>query len=315
MRIMRRPRALVAVVAGCVLLAGCGGPSQVGAAAIVGGNTASLDDVQAKLNTLVQTDTYAKTQAQQHKLDDLTRAIVSREILYRLVDDAAKREQLPFDEKNVSAFLPSPAQQQGTDDPGAAIDASVDKAFDPQDVARHNLLIAELGLKHIGSVNLVADTVQLTDPSQALALANRIAADPSKSAQLIQQAGAPAGAVALNAQVSSTTSSSIQWYSKPGSVIYQVIPAAQSQSGTASYVVVVVKKTTVSTGTPNPDPSTLTPQQLLLYGRFLLRPSEDALGIKVNPRYGEWNSFSMSVGSAAENATVGEIIAPQSAAS
>ena len=98
-------------------------------------------------------------------------------------------------------------------------------------------------------------------------------------------------------------------------MIYQVIPASESQSGTASYVVVVVKMVDVSAGAPDPDPSSLSPQQLLMYGKFLLRPSEDALGIKVNPRYGEWNSFSMSVGSAAENAGVGKIIAPGTAAS
>jgi outer membrane murein-binding lipoprotein Lpp len=313
MRIMRRPRALVAVVAGCVLLAGCSsGPSQVGAAAIIGGNTASLDDVQAKLDKLVQTDTYAKTQAQQHKLDDLTRGIVSREVLYRLVDDAVQREKLPFDQKNVSAFLPD-AQQQGTDDPGAAIEASVDKAFDPQDVAKHNLLIAELGLKYIGRVSLVADTVLLSNPTQALDLANRIAVDPSKSAQLMQQAGAPAGSVGLNTPVASTQAQSIQWDARPNSVVYQVLPASDNNPAT-SYAVAVVKQVNASAGAANPDPSTFTPQQLLLYGKLLLRPSAEALGIKVNPRYGEWNSLTMSVGSAAENAATGKIIAPQSSA-
>src|SRR4051812_8151272 len=109
MRIMRRPGALVAVAASSLLLAACGGgPSQVGAAAIVDGQAISLDGVQSKLDALIKTDKFTQQLQQQRKLDLVSRAIVSREVLYKLVDKAAQAEGLRVDERNLDKYLPSP---------------------------------------------------------------------------------------------------------------------------------------------------------------------------------------------------------------
>jgi hypothetical protein len=103
MRIIGRPRVLFAVLASCLVLAGCGsGPSQVGAAVIVGDHAVSVDDVQGKLDKLLQDNALAKTLAQQHKLDLLSRSIVSREVLNRATDEAAKADGLVVDEKLVA---------------------------------------------------------------------------------------------------------------------------------------------------------------------------------------------------------------------
>lgn len=313
MRIMRRPRALVAVVAGCVVLAGCGaGPSQVGAAAIVGGGSASIDDVQAKLDSLVKTDPYAKAQAAQHKLDDLARAIVSREVLYRLADEAAVREKLPVDESKLASFLPNPQAQQGTDDPSTAVDAAVDKAFDPQDIARHSLLLSELGAKYIGRVSLVVDAAQLPDPAQAHDLVDRLSADPSKSDQVMKQAGLPSGSIQLNATIPSSSGSSLEYYAEPNSVIYSPQAAAPDGSAPATYLVIVVKQ--VNSVPLTVDLTGVTPQQMIPFGQDVLRKTAKDVGLKVNPRYGIWDSLKMQVGSAAEVDAAGNITAPRSSA-
>jgi hypothetical protein len=313
MRIMRRPRGLVAVVAGCVLLAGCGaGPSQVGAAAIVGGGSASIDDVQAKLDSLVKTDPYAKAQAAQHKLDDLARAIVTREVQYRLVDEAAVREKLPVDESKLAAFLPNPAAQQGTDDPSTAITNAVDKAFDPQDVARHSLLLSELGAKYIGKVSLVVDAAQLPDAAQAKDLAARIALDPSKSDQVMNQAGLPSGSIQLNAAVPSSSGDSVKYDAEAGSVIFAPQPAAPDGSSPATNLVIVVKKVTF--GPLTVDISGVSPQDMIPFGTYLLRQTATAVGLKVNPRYGAWDSLTMQIGSATEIDGAGSITPPRSSA-
>ncbi|HEY3482715.1 MAG TPA: hypothetical protein VGL02_27845, partial [Streptomyces sp.] len=93
---MGRPRALVAVVAGALLLAGCGsGPSQAGAAAIVGDRAVPLDQVQNLIEKAVREQPYAQKLAAEHKLDLLGRAIVGQLVVHELLTQVSGKEGIP----------------------------------------------------------------------------------------------------------------------------------------------------------------------------------------------------------------------------
>lgn len=320
MRIMRRPGALVAVAASSLLLAACGGgPSQVGAAAIVDGQSISLDGVQSKLDTLIKTDKFTQQLQQQRKLDLVSRAIVSREVLYRLVDKAAQAEGLRVDERNLDKFLPSPEspQTQGSDDPAAGVEQTVDKAFAPQDAARHRMLLAELSAKYIGRVSLTVDRVQLQDPAKARDLADRIAREPQQATALMQQASAGGEPPSLNEAVSNNTPQSLALFAEPGSVLFTPSNAQQSeqQSAGGPYQVIVIKKRDLVALPPDLDPTKFQPDQLIQYSKYLLRPTALATGIKLNPRYGEWDAVNMQAGPAAEASVAGKVLTPKSSSS
>jgi hypothetical protein len=106
MRIMGRPRALVAVVAGALLLAGCGtGPSQVGSAAIVGDTSVSIDQVQNLIDKAVREHPYARKLADEHKLDLLGRAFVGQLVLHELLLKAAQQEGISPNYGQIDAQL------------------------------------------------------------------------------------------------------------------------------------------------------------------------------------------------------------------
>ncbi|WP_344430643.1 hypothetical protein [Amycolatopsis minnesotensis] len=319
---MRRSGALVAVAASSLLLAACGGgPSQVGAAAIVDGQSISLDGVQTKLDTLIKSDKFVQQLQQQRKLDLVSRAIVSREVLYKLVDKAAQGEGLRVDERNLDKYLPSPesAQTQGSDDPAAGVEQSVDKAFAPQEAARHRMLLAELSAKYIGRVSLTVDRVQLQDPAKARDLADRIAREPQQATALMQQAAAGGEPPSLNEAVSNNTPQSLALFAEPGSVLFTPSNAQQSQQSEQAaggpYQVIVIKKRDLVALPPDLDPTKFQPDQLIQYSKYLLRPTALATGINLNPRYGQWDTVNMQAGPADEAAVAGKVLTPKSSSS
>jgi hypothetical protein len=76
---MRVSRVVVAVLAAGVLVGGCGGPDQAGAAVIVDGSVVPLERVQSQLDTaLSRPDRLAALTAQGGGPADVARSIASR---------------------------------------------------------------------------------------------------------------------------------------------------------------------------------------------------------------------------------------------
>jgi hypothetical protein len=318
MRIIGRPRALFAVLTGCLLLAGCGsGPSQAGAAVIFGDRVISIDDVQAKLDKLVQDNAFAKSLAQQHKLDLLARSIVSREVLDQAATAAAQANGLKIDEAAVAKRVEAlRAQQQGapqpaaTDAPEAGITQATDAAFDLGELARTQEIEAQLAAKDLPSLEVTFDGAQLTSgdaKAKSQQLAARLAADPTHSADVVGTVSETDGQAIpgfklslldglLLAQQSDMEMASSPLFSvRPNTVVafpLSLQSTGQSTSVSTDWFVGLVK-TADSNAKPTAQEAQEIPQipdQLLLkVGERLVAGAMDQLNVKINPRYGVWD--------------------------
>ncbi len=312
MRIMRRRRALVAVLAGPVLLAGCNaGPGQIGAAVIIDGNATSVDRVQQLIDKAVREHPYGQQLAKEHKLDLVGREIVRQEILHDLTMRAAVREQIKVEESAVVAALqndplatPMEANQQ--DDPATSVQQLVARVRDHRDALVDAALQSQLALKYLEKLTVTFDfsSVSSTDATgadadklreQAIEKAQKFAASPTAAAEMIAQDQQLPDAQAntdqkLPALQSPATAATVLFGIEPGTVA-----AFQPSPQQPLWVVVVVRERTADKPVAVDQAPQPTAQQLANVGIRLLQPYVDQAGLKVNPRYGVWDVVGMDL--------------------
>ncbi len=321
MRIMGRPRALVAVVAGAFLLAGCGsGPTQVGAAAIVGDTTISLDKVQGLIDKAVSEQPYARKLASEHKLDELGRAIVSELVDEELLVQTARREGVVADQGQVAQALakdPLSAPVPETADPSTGVAEVLARIFDHRDVLTKLNLQQQLANKMATKLEVTFDyfgvdppqqnpddpTAQPPSPaqlrSQAINIAHQIAADPAGATQAIANQAKqakeknvqPAGEANIKAALGDSPNfdaTPLFWTPQNNVVVF---PKPSDQS-TGWFVAAIHSRSTDGvTGKHQP----LAAEQLSGVSTRMVQEYARTANVKVNPRYGVWDVVSMSV--------------------
>ncbi|WP_460437602.1 hypothetical protein [Amycolatopsis stemonae] len=319
---MGRPRALVAVVAGALLLAGCGsGPSQVGSAVIVGDRSVGLDQVQSMIDQAVREQPYAQKLAREHKLDLLGREIVRQTVLHELTLRAAQKEGLVADQAKIAGLAAqenaTPVGDTGQGD-GVAVTQIVSKLRDRNEVASDVVLEMQIAQKYLPKLSVSADYVGIsatsdTDPearARALDLAKQFAADPGKiqgtiqqagqEAQQAQQTGAPgaggfsdAGMTELFGAAQYLALAQTPLFGSPANSV--VAFQARMPSKPDWYIFVVRARGTDKPVPADQEAQKPTDQQLTSIGtRFLQAYLPDA-GLRVNPRYGVWDVVGMNL--------------------
>ncbi|WP_342750205.1 hypothetical protein [Amycolatopsis australiensis] len=337
---MGRPRALVAVVAGALLLAGCGsGPSQVGSAVIVGDRSVSLDQVQSMIDQAVREQPYAQKLAREHKLDLLGREIVRQTVLHELTLRAAQQEGLVADQAKIAGLAAredtTPVTDAGQGDQ-VAVTQIVSKLRDRNETASDVVLEMQLARKYLPKLSVGADYVGIsatsaTDPAaraRAFDLAKQFAADPAKIQATIQQAGQEAQ------QAQQTGMPGPGGFSDAG--MTELFGAAQYLSlaqtplfGSAAnsvvafqarmpakpdwYVFVVHSRGTDKAVPADQEAQQPTDQQLTSIGTRLLQPYLAGAGLRVNPRYGVWDVVGMNL-APNQDATKGTVLPLRGAA-
>jgi hypothetical protein len=325
MRIMGRRRALVGVLAGSLLLAGCdAGPGQVGAAVIIDGASVSVDRVQQMIDKAVREHPYGAQLAKEHKLDLVGREIVRQEILHELTERAAQREGIRVDESLVVAALqkdplavPMEAKQQ--DAPETSVEQLVARVRDHREALIDAALQSQLGLKYLDKLSVTFDfsSVSSTDATgsdadklrdQAIEKARRFAASPNAAAELIAQdqqtADTQAGAgQKLPAMQSPATAATVLFGIQPNTVA-----AFQPSPQQPLWVVVVMRERTADKPVASDQATQPSAQQLAKVGVRLLQPYLDQVDLKVNPRYGVWDVVEMNL--AANEASKKGIVLP-----
>ncbi|MFE0020394.1 hypothetical protein [Amycolatopsis sp. NPDC059021] len=327
MRIMGRPRGLIAVLAGALLLSGCGaGPSQVGAAVIIGDRSTSVDQVQSLIDKAVREQPVAQQLASQHKVDLIGREVVRQLVVHELVTRAAKQEGLTVDETQVAkAMQRDPlAGQASTEaqDPSAAVTDVVNRVRDHREALTDNLLLGELALKYLPKMATTADfALPVVDRdmtadaarARAVAVAKEVAANPSAAASVFmrekQANGTKAGSDKFVA---------LQYAGTPLTALFgvpvgTVIAVQTSPSSVTGWAVLVVRQR--ETDKPQSVDQTVQPTPALLaaFGRSLLAPYFSQLDLRINPRYGVWDVVSMDL-APTEAATKGVVLFPHGAA-
>jgi hypothetical protein len=313
MRIMRRPRAFLAVFAGCLLLAGCGsGPSQTETAAYVGDQTVSIDRVQQLIDKAVREQPAAQQLAQQHKLDQLGREVVRQLVVHDLITGAARREGLTADPLQVAQEANALGQPVSADatDPSRLPEGIVARARDHTEYATDYELEQQLGAKYFATMSVTFDytTVSSDDNGprrdQALAKAERFAANPGAAANVVRTDAA--------AGLDASLGNSLPALRSPGlaSTVLFGVPAGtvvtfQADPSQALWVVAVIRQRTLNTPVSVDQPVRPTPGQLVSIGTRLLQPDVDTAGVRINPRYGVWDPVAMDLApSAAETSGV-----------
>jgi len=326
MRIMGRPRALVAVVAGALLLAGCGaGPSQVGSAVIVGDRSVSLDSVQSMIDQAVRDHPYAKKLAGEHKLELLGREIVRQTVLHELTLRATKQENLVADQAKIAGLAaqvtPAPVTDTGQGDQ-VAVTQIVSKLRDRNEVASDVVFEQQLAQKTLPKLSVGADYVGITATAdndqaartRAFDLAKEFAADPNKvqatvqqaqqdaqQAQQAQQTGMPAPPSVYSAGQTAELFGAAQYPGLAQTALFGseknsvVVFQAQKPQSPDWFVFVIRARGTDQAVPADQEAQKPTDAQLTSIGTRLLQPYLGQSGLRVNPRYGVWDVVGMNL--------------------
>jgi hypothetical protein len=323
MRIMGRPRALFAVLSGCLLLAGCGsGPSQVGAAVILDGHVVSVDEVQQLIDKSVQQQPLAQQLAQQQKLDLVGREVVHQLVIHDVLTKIAQRDGLVVNESQVAQLfqsdpLAAPLPTDGSVPPDVAAQQIVLRARDRREVLTDMFLEQGLAEKYLPTLSATVDFTVIqgdigganpaTSRQQAIDKAKAFAADPGFATRSIQQDAAPSAAgqrigVKIVAAQSPLGAATPLLGAPANSVI-----ALQPNSGSATWAVVVVRQRDIGTPVAVNQADQLTLDQVTAIGQRMLQPEFGTTSLKINPRYGVWDPVAMNV-APSEATTMGVVL-------
>jgi hypothetical protein len=314
---IRRQVAAAVLIAAAFLLAACGsGPSQVNSALIVGSTSVTVDQVQNELNDVLATQTTSQQAQLQSKLDQASRALVRGHVLHVLLQKATTQYGLAVTDQQVDQVI---SQAGGTSKAAAAL--FIDPA-NIRDGVRDLLLEVALARKYADTLNVTFGYVVAKDRATAVQDAQQLAADPNKLTGLVNAANAAAKAAGGTSGGATTTQFSISSYLQG---IAQAQQQAQQQGQTAptedlspvfgapansvvafqpaaaadpSWIVAIIKTHAAGAGTAPGSPSSADSSDLGTLesvGINLLQPQASALGVRISPRYGNWNQAGMTV--------------------
>lgn len=306
---MRSVAAAVAAVLSAVLLAGCGsGPSQAGAAAIVGDTEIPIGYVQSWWERVMGDDTLKEQLRANGQLDDLGRVIVREAVRHELLKITAEREGLQFDEAQVSELI----ETLGGEQAAVEITQSIYDRNTIRDRARDQLLAVALGRKYFDTT-VRFDYTFAGSREQALNKARELAADPRRVRSIIEadrQRGLQVGldqrqSIADNLDAVLRT----PLFSVPAGHVLAYPDADESNPG--QWVVAVIRERT--TGTPSSQPGAVTidrvnESRLEGVGLRLLGIESRKIGVRLNPRYGVWSHEYVAIG--ASEGEVPAIVVP-----
>ncbi|MFC3450927.1 hypothetical protein [Amycolatopsis speibonae] len=312
MRIMGRRRALVGVLAGSLLLAGCNaGPGQVGAAVIVDGKTVSVDRVQQLIDKAVREHPYGQQLASEHKLDLVGREIVRQEVLHDLTERAARREGVQVDESLVVNALQNdplakPMEANPQNDPAISVQQLVARVRDHRESLVDAAVQTQLAMKYLDKLTVTFDfsSISSTDATgsdadklreQAIEKAKRFAASPTAAAEVIEQdKTAPGTKVDVGLKLPAIQSPGIA-----STVLFGIQPntvtAFQPSPEQPVWVIAVVRERAADKPVATDQATQPSAQQLAGVGIRLLQPYLDQVDLKVNPRYGVWDVVGMDL--------------------
>lgn len=311
-------RTIVMIAATTLLVAGCStGQGDPKVAIVVGDtNVSTVEQVQTRLNDLLATNPAAQEQAKQHKLDQVSRGIVTQQALNHLTAELAKRENITVDDEMVTRLTPLlTGEQAGASDPFQSL---VDSAFPTHEVARNRLILAEIGRRAIGRTASTFDAGIVNTQEGARELAKQIAAQPDRAAALIQAAPDKVRDPVLDQQLSPESAQDLNELVQQAGSPLVALPAKtvvtyRLTGEQGGYVVLYVKSKSPARLPANADLSGLSPMQLAQVGQAQLIPLALEQAVKPNPRYGSWDSVSLKVVPVAEAAAL-SLVLPVNAA-
>jgi hypothetical protein len=291
-----RVAAAVAVIGAVV--SGCGGPIQAGTAVFVGDNAVPIERVQSQLDTaLAKKDLIAQITAQGGTTADLARSIVTRAVLHDLLERRAAQDGIVVTDAQIDAYI---AENGGID---ALLDGSLFDQPTLRELVRDELIAAQVAQREVGGLVVTADLVAATSRADADSAAATLQAGGPQADALFDDPRTARRDQTFTAAASPENASTVLFGVPAGSVI-----AFQPNPGQSQWI--VARITDRRTDAPS-DPAALSgmsQSQLAAIGERLVQPTADAVGIRVNPRYGVWDPVQLRI--VAEGQQAGSVLPP-----
>ncbi|MHC1563394.1 hypothetical protein ACR9E3_30940 [Actinomycetospora sp. C-140] len=328
---MRRLLPLVASVVvgllGLGALAGCGtGPSQVGAAAIVGDQVITVDQIQSGLRTAVPDLRVAVDQQGAAQgvapgapippqlLAQESRRLVTVRVLHELIAEQSRRDGILVTPQQVDAALARA---------GGAEAAAAGSGFDPATIRQlvgDQIAAGEIGRRVFDRLQVTIDFTAVPDRASAEALARQVAADPSQAPRLFAAASGGQGASGVTVRPGQDQGAGLQ--SSASSVLFglpagtvSITPGGGSQSSgqdpaQGPWTVIHVSRRNLDAAPPGPGvtaAAAVDENTMFGFGLRQLQPLALELGVTVSPRYGAWDPTQLDV---VENPAAAGVITP-----
>lgn len=295
MQVRRVVAAAVAVTA-AVVVSGCGGPVQAGSAAIVGTDVVPLERVQSKLVTALAIAAEQQPRSQDDPAE-ISRGIVTQEVMHNLLARRAAQDGIVVTDAQVDAYVEA----------NGGVDTVRSDLLSDGPTLREwvrDLLVAEqIGQRVAPGLAVTIDMLFVASRDEARQVAHTLAAGGPAADALFIPSRNPALDATFQAASSPNEAAAVVFGVPVGTVGY----FALDQAGTQWLVFRVVDRRTDMPSDPAAI-SSISQTQLALIGRRAVQPDSQALGIRVNPRYGEWDPVLSQV--VAEGRQGGEIILP-----
>lgn len=292
-------RVLVTVVAVGAVVSGCGGPSQAGAAVIVGSETVSLDRIQTELGAgLMKTELVAEVTAQGGGPADIARDFVTRAVMHDLLARAAAGAGIGIPESAVDSAI----EERG----GAEklLPASFTDAAGLREQIRDDLIAAELGRRAVAGLSVTADLFAVPTRQEAENVAGVLAAGGPGADALFDMFPRTSARATTFVAVESPDDASTVLFGTPvgGTVAFQPNPQQN-----AWFVFRVLDRRTDGVAQPGVLDQ-ISQDQFVAIGRRTVQPAATELGVRVNPRFGVWDPIRLRV--VAADQTAGPVLPP-----
>jgi hypothetical protein len=301
-QVIRSVAVRVATVAGLVgaLATGCGsGPSQLGAAVIVGPQVVPSGVVQTRLDeVLSRKELLDQLTAQGITVPDISRDIVTQSVIHALAQRAAQAQQIVVTDADIEAKITNLDRPE--DFPGG-LPLLRERIAD-------EIVTERLAVKQVGGLAVTVDIVGTPSRTEAESTARTLAAGGAaaeklfaENAETAQRAYEYRAATSPEAAISPVFGTAVG-----GSGWFQARPGEESWIAFR----VVSRRTDAPPVAPELNAvSELGKSGLAEIGIRMLQPVADEAGVRVNPRYGVWDPVSMRV--LAEDQIQGGLLAPR----
>lgn len=300
-RARRAPVLVLALGVACAVLTGCGsGPGQAGAAAIVGPASVSLAEVQSRIDAVLsRPDVVANLTSRGNTPAAVARYIVTKQVQHLLLAEEARRDNIAVSDEQVDAELAKPDT--------AAMLQGGQLVFDParqREAVRDELIAEALTAKYLNRLSITVDVTTASSKAEADRKAHLLAAGPQQANAVFAADGGNAqrGVQLRAAQV--PQSASLFLFGTPAG---QVV-ATQTGSSPDEWTLFRFTQRSLA-GPPQGDPAAASVAQLGVQtadqiGRRFTQPLSEELGVRVNPRYGDWDPVYLNVAPPGENSNL-----------
>lgn len=317
----RRPLVVLLAVFGLLLSACSTGPGQANAAAIVNGKTIGVNRVQELVDKARQAEPAVQMLADQRKLDMLSRGVLRQLVLHELIAAYIEKESVTIDPATVTELAGQltnslkPMPTDGSASPEQIVDQAVNRAFEPTEIARDYLALAEIGRKRAPGLSVTFDFTLVAPGGpddkpgslreKAIAKANQLAVGLDEAGKIIDADVAGGLQAARNETITPALAPDIAGSVLFGAPLNSVI-AFQPNPENAGWVVAVIRKRETDAA-PAPDAEPADARLATTLGPRMLQATSQQVGVEISPRYGVWDLAGMEV-APSEGETKGVVI-------